>query len=56
MEVHDMKKVFAVLSAISFMLFALVNFCKKALETHFHIHQLMNGKVNYAGSDYLIDA
>lgn len=55
MEVHDMKKVFAVLSAISFMLFALVNFCKKALETHFHI-QLMNGKVNCAGSDYLIDA
>ena len=50
-----MKKVFAVLSAISFMLFALVNFCKKALETHFQI-QLLNGKVNCAGSDYLIDA
>lgn len=49
-----MKKVFAVLSAISFMLLALVSFGKNALETHFHI-QLINGKVNFAGSDYLVD-
>ena len=50
-----MKKTFSVLSVISFMLFALVDFCKNALETYFHI-QLMNGKGNFAGIDYLVDA
>lgn len=50
-----MKKVFAVLSVVSFMLFALVDFSKNALETYFHI-LLMNGKVDFAGNDYLVDA
>lgn len=50
-----MKKVFAVLSVISFMLFAVVDFGKNAFEAYLHI-QLINGKGNFAGSDYLVDA
>ena len=33
-----MKKLFSILSAISFMLYALVDFGKNALETYLHIH------------------
>lgn len=50
-----MKKLFSVLSAISFILFALVDFCKNVLETYFHI-QLLNGKGSFSSSDYLVDA
>lgn len=50
-----MKKLFPVLSAISFMLYALVDFGKNALETYLHI-QLMNGKGSFSSSDYLVDA
>lgn len=51
-----MKKLFTILSAISFMLFALVDFGKNVLETHFHI-QLMNGKIgNFSSEHYFIDA
>lgn len=50
-----MKKLFAILSAISFMLFALVDFCKNVLEIYLHI-QLMNGKGSFSSSDYLVDA
>ena len=49
-----MKKLFAILSAISLMLYALVDFGKNVLETYFHI-QLMNGVGNFASSDYSID-
>lgn len=50
-----MKKLFSILSAISFILFALVDFCKNVLETNFHI-QLMNSKGSFSSSDYLVDA
>ena len=50
-----MKKLFSILSAISFILFALVDFCKNVLETNFHI-QLMNSKGSISSSDYLVDA
>lgn len=50
-----MKKLYVILSAISFVLFALVDFCKNVLETHFHI-QLMNGRGGFSSSDYLVDA
>lgn len=50
-----MKKSFAILSAISFMLYALVDFGKNALETHFHV-QLMTGKGSFSSSDYFVDA
>lgn len=50
-----MKKLFSILSAISFVIYALVDFGKNALETYFHV-LLMNGKGNFTSSDYLIDA
>ena len=50
-----MNKLFSILSAISFILYALVDFCKNALETYLHI-QLMNGKGRFSSSDYLVDA
>jgi hypothetical protein len=51
-----MKKLFTILSAISLMLFALVDFGKNVLETHFYI-QLMNGKIgNFSSEDYFVDA
>lgn len=50
-----MKKLFSILSAISFILFALVDFRKNVLETNFHI-QLMNSKGSFSSSDYLVDA
>lgn len=50
-----MKKLFSILSAISFILYALVDFCKNALETYLHI-QLMNGKGSFSSRDYLVDA
>ena len=50
-----MKKLFSILSALSFILFALVDFCKNVLETNFHI-QLMNSKGSFSSSDYLVDA
>lgn len=49
-----MKKLFSILSAISFILFALVDFCKNVLETHFHI-LLLNGKGSFSSNDYLVD-
>lgn len=49
-----MKKTYLVLSVMSFIAYALVDFCKNALETHFHI-QLMNGNGNFASSDYMVD-
>ena len=50
-----MKKLFAILSAISFMLFALVDFGKNVLETYFHI-QLMNGIGSFYSEDYFVEA
>lgn len=50
-----MKRLFSILSALSFILFALVDFCKNVLETNFHI-QLMNSKGSFSSSDYLVDA
>ena len=50
-----MKKLFSILSAISFILFALVDFCKNVLETNFHI-QLMNSKGSFSSNDYFVDA
>ena len=50
-----MKKLFTILSAVSFMLFALVDFCKNVLETYFHI-QLMNGIGNFSNKDYFVDS
>ena len=51
-----MKKVYVILSAISFILYALVDFAKGILETHFYI-QLMNGKVgNFSCGDYFVNA
>ena len=50
-----MKKLFSILSAISFMLYALVDFGKNALETYLHI-QLMNGKGSFSSRDYLVYA
>ena len=50
-----MKKLFSILSVISFILFALVDFCKNVLETHFYI-QLLNGKGSFSSNDYFVDA
>ena len=50
-----MKKLFSILSAISCILYSLVDFCKNALETYLHI-QLMNGKGSFSSRDYLVDA
>ena len=50
-----MKKLFTILSAVSFMLFALVDFGKNVLETYFHI-QLMNGLGNFSNKDYFVDS
>ncbi len=50
-----MKKLFTVLSAVSFMLFSLVDFIKNVLETYYHI-QLMNGIGNFTSEDYFVDA
>lgn len=50
-----MKKLFTILSAVSFMLFALVDFGKNVLETYFHI-QLMNGIGNFSNKDYFVDS
>lgn len=49
-----MKKTFSVLSVISFMLYALVDFGKNVIETYLHV-ELINGMVSFAESDYLID-
>lgn len=49
-----MQKLLIILSVISFILFALVNFCKNLFETYFHI-QLMNGTGGFSSSDYLVD-
>ena len=50
-----MKKLFTILSAVSFILFALVDFGKNVLETYFHI-QLMNGIGNFSNKDYFVDS
>lgn len=50
-----MNKIFPILSAISFILYALVDFGKNVLETYFHI-LLMNGIGNFSSNDYFVDA
>ena len=50
-----MKKLFTILSAISFMLYALVDFAKNALETYCHV-LLKNGIGNFSSEDYFVDA
>ena len=50
-----MKKLFAILSAISFMLYALVDFTKNVLETYFYV-LLKNGVGNFSTPDYFINA
>ena len=50
-----MKKLFSVLSFISFVLYALVDFAKNTFETYFHV-LLKNGKGSFASTDYFIDA
>lgn len=49
-----MKKLLPILSFISFILYALVDFIKNALETYFRV-QLMNGIGNFSNQVYLID-
>ena len=48
-----MKKLFTILSAISFMLFALVSFSKNALEAYLSVQLIVNK--NYGNSAYLIN-
>lgn len=50
-----MRKVFAILSAVSLLLLALVSFFKNALETYFHVMLLSNAR-SFSSADYLIDA
>ena len=50
-----MKKLFTILSAISFMLYALVDFAKNALEAYCHF-LLKNGIGNFSSEDYFVDA
>ena len=50
-----MKKVFAILSALSFMLYALVDFGKNVLETHFRV-LLMLGERSFSSGDYFVYA
>ena len=50
-----MKKLFVILSAISFMLYALVDFGKNALETHFRV-LLMLGERSFSSGDYFVYA
>lgn len=51
-----MKKIFAMLSFLSFILYALVDFGKNVLETYFHI-QLMTGNISgFTSKDYFVDA
>ena len=50
-----MKKLFVILSAISFMLYALVDFGKNVLETHFRV-LLMLGERSFSSGDYFVYA
>lgn len=50
-----MKKLFPILSIISFILYALVDFAKNALETYCHV-LLKNGIGNFSSEDYFVDA
>lgn len=50
-----MKKTFAVISAVSLMLLALITFCKSALEAYYHVLLLSNAG-SFSTSDYLIDS
>ena len=50
-----MNKSFAILSAISFILYALVDFVTNVLETYFYV-LLVNGTGNFSNSTHLIDA
>lgn len=50
-----MKPLFPILSAVSWILYALVDFAKNALETYYHV-LLMNGIGNFTNQDYGIDA
>ncbi|MBR6558576.1 MAG: hypothetical protein IKT70_06150 [Clostridia bacterium] len=50
-----MKKLFVILSAISFMLYALVDFGKNVLETHFRV-LLMLGEQGFSNDDYFVYA
>ena len=49
-----MKKLFTILSAISFMLFALVSFSKNALEAYLSVQLMINH--NHGSSAYLVNA
>lgn len=46
---------FAILSIISLMLYAIVDFCKNALETALHV-KLIAEAVNYSSDDVVINA
>ena len=50
-----MKKLLVILSAASFMLYALVDFTKNVLETYFHV-LLKNGMGSFSSEDYFVDA
>lgn len=50
-----MKKLFAILSAISFVLYALVDFGKNVLETYFRV-LLMIDERSFATTDYFVNA
>ena len=50
-----MKKSFPILSAISFILYALVDFAKNSLETYCHV-LLKIGIGNFSSEDYFVDA
>lgn len=49
-----LKNKFAVLGIISLMLYAVVEFCKNALETAFRI-KLITSTSNYSSSDYVVN-
>ena len=48
-----MKKLFTILSAISFMLFALVSFGKNALEAYLSVQLMVNN--HYGSSAYVVN-
>ena len=51
----NLKKAFAILSAISFILYALVDFVTNVLETYFHV-LLVNGTGSFSDTTHLVDA
>lgn len=49
-----LKDKFAVLSVISFLLYAIMRFCEEAIETSCHV-RLIAAQVNYTSTDWQIN-